>query len=73
MNPRIFPSAGATWFSMFLQSTVLGRACYGIFTKNSTSMHVPTHYVIGNNDIFGLRSGVASSDPGYGKKAFEDR
>ena len=36
---------------------------------------IPVHHVIGNHDLFGRapESGVAPSDPMYGKKAFEQR
>jgi 3',5'-cyclic AMP phosphodiesterase CpdA len=36
---------------------------------------IPIHHVIGNHDVFGRdpASGVAISDPLYGKKAFEQR
>jgi 3',5'-cyclic-AMP phosphodiesterase len=57
----------------------VGRAradmLWNLYQQTSTSLHVPVHYVIGNHDVFGLspKSGVGPSDPGYGKKAFEDR
>jgi 3',5'-cyclic AMP phosphodiesterase CpdA len=36
---------------------------------------IPIHHVIGNHDVLGLTpsSGIATSDPLYGKKAFEQR
>jgi 3',5'-cyclic-AMP phosphodiesterase len=57
----------------------VGRAradmLWNLFKQTSASLHVPVHYVIGNHDVFGLspKSGVAPSDPDYGKKAFQDR
>jgi 3',5'-cyclic-AMP phosphodiesterase len=57
----------------------VGRAradmLWQLFKQTSASLHVPLHYVLGNHDVFGLspKSGVAPSEPEYGKKAFEDR
>jgi 3',5'-cyclic AMP phosphodiesterase CpdA len=38
-------------------------------------MQMPLYHTIGNHDVFGIstKSGAAPSDPGYGKKLFEDR
>jgi len=46
-----------------------------LYRQTSSSLHVPVHYVIGNHDVFGVtpKSGVAPSDPEYGKKAYQDR
>jgi 3',5'-cyclic AMP phosphodiesterase CpdA len=50
-------------------------ALYDLFRQTSAALRVPVHYTLGNHDVFGLtpKSGVATSDPQYGKKAFEDR
>lgn len=50
-------------------------ALYDLFRKTAASLRIPVHYTLGNHDIFGLtpKSGVATNDPQYGKKAFEDR
>ncbi len=48
---------------------------WGLYKETSSALHVPVHYTIGNHDIFGLspKSGIATADPEYGRKAFEDR
>ena len=48
---------------------------WDLYKQTSSSLHVPVNYVIGNHDVFGItpKSGVAPSDPEYGKKAFQDR
>jgi Icc protein len=48
---------------------------WDLYQQTSSSLHVPVHYVIGNHDVFGVtpKSGVAPSDPEYGKKAYQDR
>ena len=48
---------------------------WDLFRQTGRALHVPVHYTIGNHDVFGLsaQSGVTTSDPEYGKKAFQDR
>ena len=48
---------------------------WDLFKATSESIHIPVHYTLGNHDVFGLlpKSGIATSDREYGKKAFEDR
>jgi Icc protein len=54
---------------------VRADAVYDLYKQTASQIHLPIHYVIGNHDVFGIlpRSGVATTDPQYGKKAFEDR
>jgi Icc protein len=54
---------------------VRANALYDLYKQMAAQIHLPIHYVIGNHDVFGVlpRSGVAPTDPQYGKKAFEDR
>ena len=47
-----------------------------LYQKTEQSLNgIPIHHVIGNHDVFGRvpASGVLTSDPLYGKKAFEQR
>jgi 3',5'-cyclic AMP phosphodiesterase CpdA len=48
---------------------------YGLYKKTEQTLRMPIHHTIGNHDAFGIltKSGVAPSDPAYGKKMFEDR
>ena len=48
---------------------------WDLYRQASSSLHVPVHYTIGNHDIFGLspKSGIATDDPEYGRKDFQDR
>ena len=48
---------------------------WDLYKETAAAIHVPVHYTLGNHDVFGLlpKSGVAVTDPEYGKKAFEDR
>lgn len=48
---------------------------FDLFKDTAASIQIPVHYTLGNHDLFGIqtRSGVAPTDPEYGKKAFQDR
>ncbi len=48
---------------------------YGLYKKTEQTLRMPIHHAIGNHDAFGIltKSGVAPSDPAYGKKMFEDQ
>jgi Icc protein len=48
---------------------------WDLYHQTSSALHVPVHYTVGNHDIFGLspKSGIATNDPEYGRKAFQDR
>lgn len=51
------------------------NAVYDLYQKTQQALQISTHHVIGNHDAFGLveKSGVAPSDPEYGKKMYQDR
>jgi Icc protein len=48
---------------------------FDLYKKTQQALEMPIHNVIGNHDVFGIltKSGVAPSDPAYGKKMYEDR
>jgi Icc protein len=48
---------------------------FDLYQRTETSIKVPLHHTIGNHDLYGIltKSGAAPTDPGYGKKMFEDR
>ena len=48
---------------------------FDLYQKTQQTLQMPLHQVIGNHDIFGVNtaSGASPSDPGYGKKMYEDR
>jgi 3',5'-cyclic-AMP phosphodiesterase len=54
-----------------------GRAAtvFDLYKKTELALGMPLYHTIGNHDVFGIiaKSGAAPSDPGYGKKMFEDR
>src|SRR5262249_52966329 len=51
------------------------RTVFDLYKKTEQALQMPLHHAIGNHDIFGVieKSGIATSDPSYGKKMFEDR
>jgi 3',5'-cyclic-AMP phosphodiesterase len=48
---------------------------FDLYKTTEQSLRMPLHHTIGNHDVFGITpaSGVASTDPGYAKKLYEDR
>ena len=48
---------------------------YGLYRDTVKAIEMPVHAAVGNHDVFGTvpASGIAKSDPGYGKKLFEDK
>jgi Icc protein len=50
-------------------------AVFDLYKKTEQVLQMPLHHAIGNHDVFGIltKSGVAPSDPAYGKKLYEDR
>ena len=48
---------------------------FDLYKKTEQALQMPIHQTIGNHDVFGIltKSGVAPSDPAYGKKMYEDR
>ena len=48
---------------------------FDLYKKTEQLLQMPIYHTVGNHDAFGVltKSGVAPSDPGYGKKMYEDR
>jgi 3',5'-cyclic-AMP phosphodiesterase len=48
---------------------------FDLYKKTQQALEMPLYHAIGNHDVFGViaKSGVAPSDPAYGKKMYEDR
>jgi 3',5'-cyclic AMP phosphodiesterase CpdA len=51
------------------------NAVFDLYQKTEQALQMPVHHAIGNHDTFGTleKSGVATSDPNYGKKMYADR
>ena len=48
---------------------------FDLYQRTEDVIKAPLHHTIGNHDLYGIftQSGAAPTDPGYGKKMFEDR
>ncbi len=48
---------------------------FDLYQKTEQTLGMKLHHAIGNHDLFGINtaSGIAPSDPAYGKKLYEDR
>jgi 3',5'-cyclic-AMP phosphodiesterase len=48
---------------------------FDLYTSTAKSLGMPMYHTIGNHDAFGVlaASGIAPTDPAYGKKMYEDR
>lgn len=48
---------------------------FDLYKRTQRLLEMPLHQTLGNHDVFGVltKSGVAPSDPAYGKKMFQDR
>lgn len=48
---------------------------FDLYQRVEGTLKIPLYHTIGNHDLFGVlsKSGVEPSDPGYGKKMYEDR
>jgi 3',5'-cyclic-AMP phosphodiesterase len=48
---------------------------FDLYKRTEQTLSMPLHNTIGNHDVFGLltKSGVAPTDPAYGKKMYQDR
>ncbi|GAJ29917.1 metallophosphoesterase family protein [Acidomonas methanolica] len=51
------------------------NALMDLYRRTADDLSLPVHHTIGNHDCFGVytKSGVAPTDPMYGKKYFEDQ
>jgi 3',5'-cyclic-AMP phosphodiesterase len=48
---------------------------FDLYEKSERALGMPLYHTIGNHDLFGVltQSGARPSDPGYGKKMYEER
>jgi 3',5'-cyclic-AMP phosphodiesterase len=48
---------------------------FDLYQRTEATIQAPLYHTIGNHDLYGIlgKSGAIPTDPGYGKKMFEDR
>ena len=74
--PHDFALAGGDLvMDVFDQGPARATALFDLYLNTVKDLSRPVHSILGNHDIYGIsnKSGVASSDPLYAKKLFEDR
>src|ERR1700735_3971043 len=62
-------------FDVFGVNATRARMVFDMYGRAEQLIGMPLHNAIGNHDVFGVltRSGVAPTDPAYGKKMYQDR
>src|ERR1035437_10251271 len=74
--PHDFALAGGDLvMDVFDQGPTRATALFDLYRNSAKDLPRPVHSILGNHDIYGIsnKSGVASTDPFYAKKLFEDR
>lgn len=75
LNPEFAIMGGDHVFDALEVNRVRAGMVYDLYKRTEQQLGMPLHHAIGNHDVFGVfaRSGVAPSDPAYGKKMYQDR
>ncbi|MGH9745935.1 MAG: metallophosphoesterase [Candidatus Acidiferrales bacterium] len=62
-------------YDAFGVNSVRARMVFDLYSRTEQLLGMPLHNAIGNHDVFGVltKSGVAPTDPAYGKKMYQDR
>jgi Icc protein len=75
LKPEFAIMGGDNVFDAFGVNNVRAGMVYDLYERTEQLLGMPLHHAIGNHDVFGvlLKSGVAPTDPAYGKKMYQDR
>jgi len=75
LKPEFAMMGGDHVFDAFGVNNVRAGMVYDLYQRTEQSLGMPLHNAIGNHDVFGVltKSGVAPTDPAYGKKMYQDR
>jgi Icc protein len=75
LRPDFVLAGGDLVFDANETGTRKAAELFGLYAETLKRIEVPVHTALGNHDVVGLssKSGVAATDPMYGKKYFEDR
>jgi Icc protein len=73
-KPEFAIMGGDHVFDALGVSPARAKLVFNLFTNSSKALGMPVYHTIGNHDAFGVltTSGVAPTDPLYGKKMYED-
>jgi 3',5'-cyclic-AMP phosphodiesterase len=74
-KPEFAICGGDLVFDALGVSRTRAETLFDLYQRTEATIEVPLHHAIGNHDLFGIltKSGASPTDPGYGKKMFEDR
>jgi 3',5'-cyclic AMP phosphodiesterase CpdA len=74
-KPEFVICGGDMVFDALGASRARADMLFDLYQRTEASIQAPLHHAIGNHDLYGIlaKSGAAPTDPGYGKKMFEDR
>jgi 3',5'-cyclic-AMP phosphodiesterase len=74
-NPDFAIMGGDHVYDAFGVNGARAGMLYSLYKRTEQSLGMPLHHAIGNHDVFGVltKSGVAPTDPAYGKKMYQDR
>ena len=74
-NPEFAIMGGDHVFDAASVNGVRAGMVFDLYKRTEQALGMPIHHAIGNHDIFGVikQSGIAPTDPLYGKKMYQDR
>src|SRR5580704_1541480 len=74
-NPEFAIMGGDHVYDATTVNGVRAGMVFDLYKRTEQALGMPLHNAIGNHDIFGVlkQSGIAPTDPLYGKKMYQDR
>ena len=74
-NPEFAIMGGDHVYDATMVNGVRAGMVFDLYKRTEQALGMPLHNAIGNHDIFGVmkQSGIAPTDPLYGKKMYQDR
>jgi 3',5'-cyclic-AMP phosphodiesterase len=74
-KPEFAICGGDLVFDALGASRARADMLFNLYQRTEDAIKSPLYHTIGNHDLYGIltQSGAAPTDPGYGKKMFEDR
>jgi Icc protein len=74
-KPEFAICGGDLVFDALGVSRTRADVLFDLYQRTEATIQAPLHHAIGNHDLYGIltKSGATPTDPGYGKKMFQDR
>lgn len=75
LKPKFAVMGGDHVYDATAVGAARANTVFDLYKKTEDALQMTIHHAIGNHDPFGTneKSGIATSDPSYGKKMYEDR